>query len=196
MSKSDIEALTWVRQATDTQNTRYALGGVCFNPQAATVTGTNGVAILRAELNIEFSNLLAEALELKDDETRILFSSGKLSWSWDLNNAISKLNSENISICGNPFRISTERFPNVQSFFDAIPSYDIPKGGFAPMVDPHYASMFFPKRTKNSPASCDNPPSVKIHSEDTWNQFTHPVYFRADCFSFPAYGFVSPFRYN
>ena len=196
MSKSDIEAFTWVRQATDNENSRYALGGVCFEPKYYSITATNGVAILRAELDPNFSELLAKALKITDDEQRILYSSGKLSWSWELNNTVTKLNEENISICGNNFRISTDRYQNLSSFFDSIPKYERPSKGYVPLVDPHYAAMFFPKRTKNSSAACSNPPVVKIHCEDTWERFRHPIYFQTYDLSFTAYGFIMPFAFT
>jgi len=182
MTKKDIQAFEWVRQVTDTENTRYALSGICFNPKDNTITAANGVAIMRAELTPSFSDLLSKALGESDNPIILVPPKGKLSSEHHLLYTIQKLNSEHVSICGNNFRIESGRFPNAQLLFNDLPKYARPSiGNAVPFVDPYYAAMFFPKRKTKEVAVVD-PPLMKT--------FDNKVYFEPSHLSFKGYGIV------
>ena len=182
MSKSstiDIDAFNWVRQGTDHSNTRYCLRGIQFDATQYTLTATNGVALLQADLSPNIGESIASALG--NTNALLLPPSGKIKWECS---AIAKINKDNISIFGNNFEISTDRFPNTECFFNELSTFES-REDMIPFIDPYYLSMFFPKRTKNSLPSCDNPPSIKIR------QKTFSVYVETYSLGFRARGFIS-----
>jgi hypothetical protein len=184
MSKSatiDIDAFNWVRQGTDSSSTRYCLGGIYFNPDGYHLTATNGVALLRADLSPNVGESIAKALDNKP--TLLLPPSGKIKWECS---AIAKINNDNISIFGNNFEISTDRYPNVQYFFDELKHFE-DRENMIPYVDPYYLNMFFPKRTKNSLPACSDPPRLKIRPK------SFNVYVDTYCHGFRAQGFIIGF---
>ena len=184
MSKAatiDIDAFNWVRQGTDTTNSRYCLGGMHFDPHDYSLTATNGVVLLRAELSPNIGEDISNALNEKP--TLLLPPSGKIKWE---GNVIAKINNENISIFGNNFQISSDRYPNVEHFFNEVPKFEN-REDMIPYVDPYYLNMFFPKRTKNSLAACDNPPTVKIRKGSL------TLYVETYCHGFKAMGFIIGF---
>lgn len=178
----DIDAFNWVRQGTDQSSTRYCLRGVLFDPFNYSLTATNGVALLRADLSPNIGEALALALENKP--TLLLPPSGKIKWECA---AIAKINDDNISIFGNNFEISTDRFPNVDFLFNDIKSYE-PSESMIPFVDPFYLNMFFPKRTKTSAPACTEPPSIKIKKESM------SIYVDTYAHGFRAQGFIIGFE--
>jgi hypothetical protein len=184
MSKSstiDIDAFNWVRQGTDTSNLRYCLGGIYFNPDGYHLTTTNGVALLRADLSPNIGEALAQALDNKP--TLLLPPSGKIRWECS---AIAKINKDNISIFGNNFEISTDKYPNVEYFFNELNHFES-REDMIPFVDPYYLQMFFPKRTKTSAPACTDPPRIKIRES------TLSIYVDTYAHGFRAQGFIIGF---
>ena len=184
MSKTatiDIDAFNWVRQGTDHSNTRYCLRGIYFDATQYTLTATNGVALLRADLSPNIGESIASALD--NTNTLLLPPSGKIKWECS---AIAKINKDNISIFGNNFEISTDLYPNVEYFFNELSNFEN-REDLIPYVDPHYLSMFFPKRTKNSLPACQEPPKIKTRLE------TRSIYVETYCHGFKARGFIIGF---
>ena len=184
MSKSstiDIEAFNWVRQGTDSSSTRYALAGIHFDPIGYHLTTTNGVALLRADLSPNIGEAIAQALDNKP--TLLLPPSGKIRWECS---AIAKINKDNISIFGNNFEISDNRYPNVDYFFNELNHYKS-REDMIPFVDPYYLNMFFPKRTKSSGPAWTDPPKILIRPS------TFSVYMDTYCHGFRAQGFIMGF---